>query len=210
MKTRASAVALTVFLVVIITVAGCGTVDEEVSGNGQVAGTAAIEISTVSTAIMTMASTSSVVIESSATPTGEAASTPTASVVGDSTETPFATSRPEDIPGVPGIPVRFTDGTVPAFTFEDVMTYLSTREAPFRDPTKPDPIIESIEFRPAVEVAELLMTHVYRYDTHLMCLVIFKGDFVKQGPGGLESHGTRSFFLFDAQTGNRLMQGILH
>jgi hypothetical protein len=95
----------------------------------------------------------------------------------------------------------------PSFTAADVAAYLAKHPHSDADLSKAPPVIASIEFLTTQNLAARLGAAPDRPPEYLVCLVTLSGDFTVSGPeGGYTS--SIGYQLFDAQTGNLLIEGV--
>jgi hypothetical protein len=110
-----------------------------------------------------------------------------------------------------------TTSGIPAFSKEDVITYVKTHNIPFNEALLSQHTVEQVSFIPSKEVNAILHRQNTRIpDSYLLCFVTFHGTFVFPGPPvppvkRKTSSITyqRAFEVFDAKTGNLLMGGGL-
>jgi hypothetical protein len=106
------------------------------------------------------------------------------------------------VPGIPAIPPR-ADAPIggPAFTAADVNAYLATRPPAY---AVGPAVVNRVEFLPAQQVEAKLGTMSNRPPEHLLCLVTLTGDFGTIAGVKL----TTGYLVFDARTGNLLIEGV--
>lgn len=115
--------------------------------------------------------------------------------------------------GFPAIKPSSTVAGLPAFTTEDVQSYLAENPPPYWDSSTPRPTIVGVEFLSAGEVERRTGTSTDQPDGAVLCLVTVKGQFIPRLPRGVEATfrpdpNTLQHLVFDARTGNLLMVGF--
>jgi|GEM_PF-2526573 hypothetical protein len=111
---------------------------------------------------------------------------------------------PQGIPAIkPTLP-----GSIPAFTTADVLAFVTAYPHPDRDPSKPPPVVTSAEFLTSSEVSARLNVSTGQPPGALLCLVTSQGSFRVAGPAGAIRTGTVGYQVFDASTGNLLLEGV--
>ncbi|MGH2516339.1 MAG: hypothetical protein ACRDHP_11855 [Ktedonobacterales bacterium] len=107
--------------------------------------------------------------------------------------------------------------SIPAFTEEDVRTYVATHSVPGGgiSSVKP-PTVTKVAFMTTREASELIYNFISWRKEDLLCYVELEGAFrFAGGPPGYVSRyattpaDTRVFEILDAQTGNCLVRGFL-
>jgi hypothetical protein len=110
-------------------------------------------------------------------------------------------------PGVPAIAVKTTTGPGPNFTPADVKAFVATYTMTYQTPGSAPLQVVSVEFLTSAAAHQKLTTDTARPPQALMCLVYVHGDFtINPGLGGSSAHATEGWLLFDAVTGNLLIE----
>jgi hypothetical protein len=110
-------------------------------------------------------------------------------------------------PGLPGIAVKTTNGPGPNFTEADVKTFVATYTMTYQTPGSAPLQVVSVEFLTSAAAHQKLNTDTGRPPEALMCLAYVHGDFtIRSGDGGSSAHATDGWLLFDAVTGNVLIE----
>ena len=114
------------------------------------------------------------------------------------------------ITGRPAIPPRQvgTGPTTPAFTAADVKQYHQVHAGLDSCPSSRPVTIVTIQFVTEKELrSQLASASTGLPDDALLCLVVYNGEFLLQGPPGSNASVTypRAAEVFDAHTGNLLM-----
>lgn len=117
----------------------------------------------------------------------------------------------ENVPGVPAIKPQygFVDRSTPTYSVGNVGTYIAGNPFKYAVEDNAQTVVETIEFVHASVAMERVQTKIYRDGDELVCLVLLKGHFVKDGPGALGYSGSTAFMVFDAYTGYLLVLGIM-
>lgn len=101
----------------------------------------------------------------------------------------------------------------PAVSTEDVRAFLSSTPPSYWDRTSPPPIITSIEFMSAAEASKRFADSLLRPPDTVLCVVTLTGRFIVAAPptdkvDRFSMVGTSSVLIFDANTGNWLMESV--
>lgn len=101
----------------------------------------------------------------------------------------------------------------PAVSAEDIRAFISTTPPSYWDRTSPPPTITSIEFMSATEVSKRFADSLLRPPETILCVVTLAGRFIVPAPptGTIDRFamaGTSSVLIFDATTGNWLMESV--
>jgi len=112
-------------------------------------------------------------------------------------------------------PLKLTPGSVPAFTADDMTSYLQSAPACAGGPTLSGdpPIIETLEFVGCQELTKRLKLYIGLADDALVCFVVLRGPFLMTmmslppgaPPGPHFCH--RFHEIYDASTGRLLVSG---
>jgi hypothetical protein len=126
-----------------------------------------------------------------------------------STPVPPPTYPPSNPEGVRAIRPRATtsDPGTPAFTEEDGRAYVAAHPHPDQAPSSSPATIERVEFLPG-EVADARLGSTGLPAGRLLCLVTLRGSFAVSAPFGHEVKSSVGYLVFDAHTGNILIEGI--
>jgi hypothetical protein len=117
------------------------------------------------------------------------------------------------VTGIPAIrPMRpGADPGTPTFAADDAITYVA--QSTFRGPklvsTTPV-VVTGVEFITSKDAEGRLGTTIGLRDTDLVCVVSVTGTFTVSGPHGqaVKAPSTRGYSVFDARTGNLLVEGV--
>jgi len=115
--------------------------------------------------------------------------------------------------GIPSIPPRpeLAARSGAHYAEADVRKYLATHPVDYAIPGAPAPTIVCVRFLPAATVNVLLHTDTMVADSTLLCVAVLSGTFQNTYvPFGVHSTGPvhREAMVFDAQTGNLLMDSV--
>ena len=120
-------------------------------------------------------------------------------------------------PGIPSLGLKLTPGQVPAFTAEDMTTYLQSAPRCWFGPTLSGepPTVESVEFAPVKELTKRLSVWIGPDDDALACFVVLRGPFHLRGislPPGKVVYGipwcNTVGEIYDASTGRLICAGV--
>lgn len=101
-----------------------------------------------------------------------------------------------------------SDPTLPSFTAADVRAYVSSHPHPDQAIGAVPATITGVEFLPAQAVEARLGGSTGRPATALLCLVTLRGSFAVAGPRGTGWSSNVAYLVFDAQTGNILVEAV--
>ena len=115
--------------------------------------------------------------------------------------------------GSPSPGLKMNPGKVPAFTAEDMRTYLQSTPSCSLGPTLSGepPTVESLEFVACKELTDRLHVHIGLADDAPVCYVVLRGPFLLSGvsypPGGhhLPPFSETEEEIYDASTGRLLV-----
>lgn len=111
-------------------------------------------------------------------------------------------------PGMPAIAVKTTSGPGPNFTAADVAAFVARYTMSNHTPDGAPTTLVSVEFLTSAVVHQKLNTDTARPPEALMCVAYVHGDFtISSGISGASAgHSTEGWLLFDAVTGNLLVE----
>lgn len=111
--------------------------------------------------------------------------------------------------GAPAIRLNAANSSAgPAYGAREVEDYVRARPTTLRDDPNAPVAIDRIEFLPSASVAARLRASTGRADDETLCLVTLRGAFSAGRPGLARTRSTTAFQVFDARTGNLLMEGL--
>jgi hypothetical protein len=125
------------------------------------------------------------------------------------TPAPHPTYPPSNPEGAPAIRPRVatTDPGTPAFTEEDARAYVAGHPHPDQVHAAPPATIERVEFLPS-EAVDARIGATGLPAGRLLCLVTLRGSFAVSVPGGPQVTSSTGYLVFDAHTGNTLIEGF--
>ena len=139
-----------------------------------------------------------------------AVSTPTASDLAPDQHrgSPSGTPVYQYPPGLPGIAVKTTHGPGPNFTEAEVRAFVATYAMTYQTPGGAPLQVVSVEFLTSAAAHQKVHTDAAaRPPEALLCVAYVHGDFtISNGSGSGSFHATEGWLLFDAVTGNVLVE----
>ena len=101
----------------------------------------------------------------------------------------------------------------PAVSVEDIRTFVAKTPPSYWDRTSPPPTITSVEFMSAAEVSKRFADSLLRPPETILCVVTLAGRFIVPAPptdatDRFVMTGASSMLIFDAMTGNWLMESV--
>lgn len=101
-----------------------------------------------------------------------------------------------------------TDPALPSFSAADVRAYVSAHPHPDQASGAAPATIAGVEFLPAQAMESRLGGATGRPATALFCLVTLRGSFAVAGPPGTGWSSDIAYLVFDAHTGNILVEVV--
>ncbi len=145
------------------------------------------------------------------TPSGMPRSAPGRAVPGDEAPAPPPITAPQRPTGRPAIKPSTPDVApgAPAFGAQDVITFIQNSGVHGVRIASSGPVaVVRVEFLTGRAADARLQAQTGQPDDALLCLVTLQGSFAVAGPAGIPPRTfTTAFQLYDALTGNLLLQG---
>jgi len=108
--------------------------------------------------------------------------------------------------GVAAIPRTQTG--VPAFVARGALDYVAAHPHPDRVRSQGVPAVQSVEFLTSAEVWARIGVKTELQPADMVCIVTSHGSFLVAGPQGMSRSGTVGYQIFDARTGNLVIEGV--